>query len=288
MQIRLFTSGTHNGLSFSNPDIINIAAKTEAGSAAKIPIVLGHPTNDLPVFGYLSKSAIKQYREGDKISLGFDREAAEIDESGMEAIRQLGRNKLSVRIEDGMIKHIGLVKKAAVAENNAQDFAALTGDFAAPDDFEAAETAESLQIWENLKRIFKSNKTQDFMNKDEEVKKDADFTALQSEVKNIATTVNNLATILTGQQAESRKTALATDFEVADFTHLTDEQKAKAIDFCVKMSDSEVITYKEILKAGNKKPETPPHGSMTMNFGKDDKGERSTLDVVREQMSAVK
>lgn len=285
MQIRLFTSGTHNGLSFSNADIESIAAKTEAGGLEKIPIVLGHPKNNLPVFGYLSKSAIKQYREGDKVSLGFDREAAEIDENGMEAIRSLGRNKLSIRLEDGKIKHIGLVKKAAVAENNAQDFAALTGDFAAPDDFAEAEDA---QIWDSLKRIFKSNKTQDFMNKEEEVKKDADFAALQSEVKGIATTVNNLATILTGQQAESRKTALAADFAAAEFAYLTDDQKAKAIDFCAKMSDAEVITYKEILKAGNKKPETPPKGSVTANFGKDDKGERSTLDVVREQMSAVK
>lgn len=285
MQIRLFTAGTHNGLNFSNEDINNIAAATAAGGADKIPFVLGHPKNNLPVFGYLPKAVIRTYQEGDKISMGFDRTAAELDEEGLAAIRSLGRNKLSVRLEDGIIKHIGLVKKAAVAENNTQDFAAMTGDFAAPDDF--CEAEEGSQMWENFKRFFKTNKT-DVMSGDpkEKEKQNADFEAIRTEVKEIGATVGKLAQMLTGQEQEKKKTALTADFSAADFSHLTDEQKVKAIDLCARMTPKEVTDYKALLKAGNKKPQTPGNGSVTANFGKQD-AERTAADIIGEQVKSV-
>lgn len=41
--IRLFTSGTHNGLNFSNAEITDIATKTRQMGDERIPFVLGHP-----------------------------------------------------------------------------------------------------------------------------------------------------------------------------------------------------------------------------------------------------
>lgn len=285
MQIRLFTAGTHNGLNFSNEDINNIAAATATSGADKIPFVLGHPKNNLPVFGYLPKTVIRTYQEGDKISMGFDRAAAEMDEEGLAAIRSLGRNKLSVRIEDGIIKHIGLVKKAAVAENNTQDFSAMTGDFAAPDDFCDAE--ENSQLWEKFKRFLKTNKT-DVMSEDrkEKEKQNADFEAIRTEVKEIGETVGKLAQLLTGQEQEKKKTALTADFAAADFSHLTDKQKAKAIDLCARLTPEEVIDYKALLKAGNKKPATPGNGSVAANFGNPD-DKRTAADIIGEQIKSV-
>lgn len=280
MQIRLFTSGTHKGLNFSNADIASIAEATAKEGKERIPIVLGHPKNDLPVFGYLPKSAIRTYQEGDKVSLGFDRDAAELAEEGIEAIRSLGRNKISVRLEEGKIKHIGLVKKAAVAENNTQDFSALTGDFSGSDEFCEAEDGS---MWENLKRFFKTNKG-DFMSTENQ---NNDFAALSTKVDGLGEVVSELAKVVKGQETEKRKATLTADFSAADFSHLTDEQRMKAVSICERLSPEEAEDYKAILKAGNQKPPKPANGSVTANFGKDGKEDREAEDLIREQVESI-
>lgn len=288
MPIRLFTSGIHNGLSFSNTDIERIRSNTAERAPERIPIVLGHPKNDLPVFGFLPKSAIKAYREGDKVSLGFDREAAELDSEGMKAIRSLGRNKISIRVEDGRIKHIGLVKEAAVAENNTQDFAALTGDFAAVDALEEHPKREETGVLEYIKNLFKNNKTDFAMEKQgqEENTGLAEFAELKKDVAAIGDTVNKLTDLLTGQENEKRRSALAADFSKADFSHLTDEQKAKAADFCSKMGDpADIEDYKALLRAGNKK-EKPASGSRAADFEKRKK-ESTAEELIRAQIDGL-
>lgn len=287
MPIRLFTSGVHNGLQFSNEQIERIVADTAAGAPERIPIVLGHPKNDLPVLGYLPKTAIRKYAEGDKVSMGFDREAAELATEAMDAIRGLGQNRISIRLEKGKVKHIGLVREAAVAENNAQDFAALTGDFAAVDDLEEAAKREETGLLESIRNLFKTNKTDFSMEKKEEEKQNAGFAALKSDVAKIGETVNKLAGMLTGQESEKRKATLAADFAKAEYSHLTDEQKAKAVDFCAKMPEAaDAEFYKEMLKAGNKK-EKPGNGSKALDFGKKGGDERTAEELIREQMNGI-
>ncbi|MDR1756084.1 MAG: hypothetical protein LBR65_03865 [Culturomica sp.] len=290
MVIRLFTAGTHKGLSFSNEQIDRIAADTAAGPLERIPIVLGHPKNDLPVLGYLPKAAIRKYREGEKTSIGFARGDAELADEAMEAIRALGRNKISIRLQDGKVKHIGLVRDAAVEENNAQDFAALTGDFAALDDLE--EKRSEGGALEFIKNLFKTtNKTDFSMEKKEEKKNEeklnADFAALKDDVAKIGEAVEKLSGMITGQEGEKRKAALTADFAKAEYSHLTDEQKAKAVDFCAKMTDeADVEAYKAMLQAGNKK-EKPTGGSKALDFGKKTGDEKTAEDLIREQIAGI-
>lgn len=122
MLIRLFTAGTHNQLTFSNDNISAIFEKTKAGELEKIPFVLGHPKNDLPVVGWISKTALKLYGEGEKQSIGFSRDQAEFCQESIDTLKELGRDKISVRLTDGAITHIGLVKSPAVKENESQTF----------------------------------------------------------------------------------------------------------------------------------------------------------------------
>lgn len=284
MLLRLFTSGTHNGLNFSNADIDSIASKTLAAEGEHIPIVLGHPKNNLPVLGYLPRPAIRKYQEGDKVSLGFSRDDADLDEESLAAIRTLGRNKISIRLEEGKIRHIGLVEKAAVAENNTQDFAALTGDFAAPDDF---CDLEDKGMWTALRGLFKNNKTELGMNGMDE-KSNAEFTALKADVEKIGKTVQSLAEILTGQATEQKKESLAADFSAAGYSHLTDDQRQKAIDFCMCLkTEQEISNYKDLLKAGNKKPARPASGSVTADFGATGGGQ-SAEQLIRVQVEGLK
>lgn len=284
MQIRLFTSGVHNGLSFSNADIDSIATKTTAEGREQIPLVLGHPKNDLPVVGFLPKAAITTYKEGDKVSLGFSREAAELDEESLNVIRNLGRNKISVRLEDGKIKHIGLVERAAVAENNQQDFAAGTGDFAAVDEFYNVDPPEN--AWNLIRNLF-NNKTKGQMPTEEE-KQDAEFSALKKDVEGISTKVDTLVAMFATKANEKKKESLTIDFSAAGYSHLTDEQRKKAVDFCGKLeTPEEVADYKAMLIAGNKKPGKPKDGSVTADFAWKDGDERTAIELIREQVAGL-
>ena len=288
MPIRLFTSGTHNGLSFSNDDIASIAAKTAAESPERIPIVLGHPKNDLPVLGYVPKGVIKLYQEGDKMSLGFEREEADLGNEGVEIARELGKNKISIRLREGKIKHIGLVRRAAVDENNEQDFAALTGDFMAVDGLVECNRTTLETLLDAIRGVFKNNKTDFDMKEKEEEKQNAEFSALKKDVESIGGKIERLEKLLTGREEEKRRKALTADFSAAEYSHLTDEQKAKAVDFCAKLESAEAVAdYKSMLAAGNRKPERPADRSVTLDFGK--KGEeQSAEDLIREQVNAVK
>ncbi|MCT4638939.1 MAG: hypothetical protein N4A72_14655 [Bacteroidales bacterium] len=122
MILRLFTSGTHKGLTFSNDNIDGIYNKTTTGNIEKIPVVLGHPKNDLPVVGWVKKTALKLYDEKGKKSIGFERADAEFSEESIDALKELKRDKISVRLKDGAITHIGMVKNPAVEENAYQEF----------------------------------------------------------------------------------------------------------------------------------------------------------------------
>lgn len=122
----------------------------------------------------------------------------------------------------------------------------------------------------------------------ENEKQNAEFSALKKDVESISEKIDRLEKVLTGREDEKRRKTLTADFEAAEYSHLTDEQKAKAVDFCAKLeSAEEVADYKAMLAAGNRKPDKPKDGSVTMDFGK--KGdEKSAEDLIREQVDAVK
>ena len=222
------------------------------------------------------------------MSLGFERDQADLGDEGVEIARELGKNKISIRLKEGKIKHIGLVRKAAVAENNEQDFAVLTGDFIAVDSLEECNRTTLETVLDAIRGVFKNNKTDFDMKEKDEEKQNAEFSALKKDVEGIGTKVDRLEKLLTSREDEKRRKALTADFAAAEYSHLTDEQKAKAVDFCARLENPEEVTdYKAILAAGNRKPERPADGSVTLDFGK--KGEEQSVeDLIREQVSAVK
>lgn len=179
--VRLFTSGTHNKMDFSNEDIANIYAKTQASALSKIPFVLGHPKNDLPIVGWLQKSAIQHYKEGDKMSIGFDKGSAEFSQESMDVLRNMKRNKISVRLQDYAIVHAGLVERAAVSENNQQDFEATDkGNGCFGDEDFSAEDSNGLwgKIEGYVKGLFDNNKKQEgTMTPEEKAAHDAELKA---------------------------------------------------------------------------------------------------------------
>lgn len=282
--IRLFTSGTHNGLTFTNADIETIASKTLQFAESPIPFVMGHPEKNLPIFGFLPKELIKTYKEGDKLSLGFDKENADMSDQGMDVLRQYGCNKLSVRLTDGVMKHIGLVSKAAVAENNTQDFAALTGTFSAPDDF--MESTPKGFIEKTIANIFKTNKNYNMEEKEKTTEGQAnDFAAFHQKLDKTVDSVNTLVGIIQAQQAGKDKESIVSDFSSADFSHLSDEQRKQSADFCQQLPADQREAYKAMIKGLNVKPAVPGNGSVTASFGAVDKQEKSTEDIIRAQMS---
>ncbi len=125
----LFASGVHRTphpkKNWTAEDVDAVFAATMASSLDRIPLVIGHPHNDLPVVGYLAKAALSVQGEGDRRVILFEDEGAEFARDVIDWARAEGKNKLSVKVAmPGMhLKHVGLVTEAAVDEMNAATFA---------------------------------------------------------------------------------------------------------------------------------------------------------------------
>lgn len=283
--IRLFTSGTHNGLNFNNAQITDIANKTQQQGAERIPFVLGHPKNDLPIIGFLPRAAIELYQEAGKVSIGFDRDQADFSEESLGVLRDIGNNKISVRLEEGIIKHIGLVKKAAVAENNQQDFAeGLTGDYHTNEDF----MEKPVSRFPNPLNFFKTNKTKSMEKENENTQQQpTDFGKLEAAVERNCRAIEKLTGILASQQTEKEKAAITSDFSAPEYDHLTDEQKQQAADFCAALPEDQREPYKKMLQGIKQKQDTPPAGSVTAEFGAKEQPERTAEDLIRDQVKGL-
>jgi hypothetical protein len=127
---KLFISGTHRTPHpkkvWTAEDVDAVFAASQLGSPEMIPVVIGHPENDLPVVGLLARSALVCQGEGDKRVILIDDRSAQFSVESIAQYRKSGHNKVSVKIKmpEMVIKHIGLVTEAAVAELNDADFAA--------------------------------------------------------------------------------------------------------------------------------------------------------------------
>ena len=283
--VRLFTSGTHssvNGkLSFSNEDVQKILDGTQSKDFEAIPFVLGHPKNNLPIVGWLPKSKIKIYTEGDKVSLGFDREDAELSDESMKVIRDLGSNKISVRLEDGGIRHIGLVTKAAVEENNAQNFsqADLSGIFHTSEDILEKQQNDFQKLLSDFKSIFKHS---NMAEEKKEPVQNADLAALIEQNKKLAETVGTLQQTVTGFIGKTKATA---DFSADEYKHLSAAQKETAAGIIADLGEEKATALKGLLKELAKPAVVVKQGSVTKDFGAagDDKLQ-TVSDIVREQM----
>lgn len=288
--IRLFTAGTHNGLTFSNEDIARIAKDTADFGENKIPFVLGHPEKNLPIMGFLPKVALRIYKEGAKTSIGFDKDKADMSEESMEALREIGKNKLSLRLVEGVIRHIGLVEKAAVAENNAQDFAVLTGTFAAHDAlFEAAKGLSNL-----FKNPFK--KPKDNMAEEPKTTTQPDvLEQMSTRVEQLTASVTELKELAQAQAkketeaaTKAAEDAVKADFAAAEYSHLSDQQRQDFAAMCIQLPADQQGKFKESIKAMVKRPQAPGNGSVTASFGATGKeDEKSTADLLREQMAGL-
>ena len=288
--VRLFTSGTHssvNGkLSFSNEDVQKILDGTQSKDFEAIPFVLGHPKNNLPIVGWLPKSKIKIYTEGDKVSLGFERDDAELSDESMKVIRDLGSNKISVRLEDGGIRHIGLVTKAAVEENNAQNFSQsdLSGIFQTSEDILETKTDfQKMQDWFktiDFKSFFKPNSN--MAEKEKEPVQNADLAALIEQNKELAKTVGTLQQTVTGFIGKTKATA---DFSADEYKHLSAAQKETAAGIIADLGEEKATALKGLLKELAKQPVVVKNGSVTKDFGAPGGEKLETVaDIVREQM----
>lgn len=290
MPIRLFTSGTHQAaagtLVFSNEDVDKIYNATANIDLEQIPFVLGHPKNNLPIVGWLKKSAIKKYTEGDKVSLGFDRDEAELSDESMNVIRDLKHNKISVRIENGAIRHIGLVTKAAVAENNAQNFSQsdLSGIFHTSEDIlETKSDFQKMQDWFKTLdfKFFNSNSNMTEPKKENQPQA-VDLTALVEQNKKLTEQVTTLTGLVTGMVGKTKATA---DFMADEYKNLTAAQKETAATIMADLGDEKATALKSLLKELAKPAVVVRQGSVTKDLGAPvDEKLKTVGDIVREQM----
>lgn len=285
MPIRLFTSGTHksvNGtLSFSNEDVEKILSGTQQSTLEQIPFVLGHPKNNLPIVGWLPKSKIAVYAEGDKVSLGFDRSDAELSDESLKVIRDLGSNKISVRIENGAIRHIGLVSKAAVEENNAQNFsqAELSGIFHTSEDILEKQQSDFSKFLDDFKSFFKPNSN--MADEKKEPVHNADLSALMEQNKKLAENLATLQQTVTGFVGKAKATA---DFSADEYKNLNAAQKETAATIIADLGEEKATALKGLLKELAKPAVVVKQGSVTTDFGKPADQVQTVGDIVREQM----
>jgi hypothetical protein len=284
--VRLFTSGTHSSVNgklvFSNDDVQKILDGTQKKDFEAIPFVLGHPKNNLPIVGWLPKSKIKIYTEGDKVSLGFDREDAELSDESMKVIRDLGSNKISVRLEDGGIRHIGLVTKAAVEENNAQNFsqADLSGIFHTSEDILEKQQNDFQKFLSDFKSFFKPNSN--MTEKKEENVPNADFLALIEQNRQLTANMATLQQTVTGFIGKTKATA---DFSADEYKHLTKEQKETASEIIADLGDEKATSLKGLLKELAKQPVVVKQGSVVKDLGAPVKETRTAEEIVRDQLN---
>ena len=125
---KLFVSGTHRTPHpkkvWTAEDVDAVFAASLLGSPEMIPVVIGHPANDLPVVGLLARSALVRQGEGDKRVILIDDSSAQFSSEAVETYRAAGYSKVSVKIKmpEMVIRHVGLVTEAAVAELNSASF----------------------------------------------------------------------------------------------------------------------------------------------------------------------
>ena len=276
-KIRLFTSGTHNGDTFSNDDIKEIFALTQAG-IDKIPVVLGHPKNDLPVVGWVNKNKILLYQEGDKYSIGFERKDAEFSEEAIIAIKELKRDKISVRLTDMAITHIGLVKKAAVAENNDQTFSDenKTGTFCFSEDFPVEiEDTESIEdiIVRKFNQFFNNQKPSDMTNEQLKAENEAlktkvaefEKTQNQSDVEKENQALKAKLADFEQKGKEIKKTALT---EKVNGSKLEDAKKKETIEFGEKLLEKDEVLFDSWLNQLSLEAKVVPQNGNVLNGGK--------------------
>jgi hypothetical protein len=287
MTIRLFTSGTHKNsigvLNFSNDDIERIYTQTSTAGLEQIPFVLGHPKNNLPIVGWLPRTAIQKYSEGDKVSLGFSRDAAELSAESMDVIRKYGSNKISVRIENGAIRHIGLVEKAAVSENNAQNFSydELSGDFATDEDILEKQQSDFSRFINEFKTIFKTNTMADEKKEVIVPPTTVDLSALIEQNKQLTATIGALQQTVT---ALVNKTKASADFSAEEYKHLTAAQRDSAVAIIADLGDEQATALKGLIKELAKPAVTVRSGSVAKDFGRVAGEELSLREVIDEQI----
>jgi len=116
--LTVFTEGTHSTKAakktYTAQDVDAIVNSTRALGSQDIPFTAGHPKNNLPVFGYFKASDV---RRGTLNGLAtVEVRPAEFADGLIDELAASKINKMSIRIVQNQIKHIGFVEKPAVKE----------------------------------------------------------------------------------------------------------------------------------------------------------------------------
>jgi hypothetical protein len=292
---RLFTSGTHNSLSFTNEDIDALYNKTrDKQGRGKIPFVVGHPKNDLPVVGWLPANSLIIYDEGSKKSIGFSKNDAVFSDESILAIKKLKNDKISIRIKDGEIAHIGLVSNAAVMENNNQDFGGenLQNGCFGLEDFSIGDADMSLleKIWQGVKSIAKEGKEFEQNDNKMEDKQKNEIEQLKASNELLSRELESLKkerADFEAKQKEFKKQSLKKEVEALN---ISDDQKLKVIDFANALvevgKEADFSTFISTLVA---LPPVPGNGSVVAeNADFKAEGRKSPIEEVREQIKNAK
>ena len=196
-------------------------------------------------------------------------------------MRGLGKNKLSIRLHKGVITHVGLVEKAAVAENNQQDFEALSGDFGTEFNAEALAngiSADDNGLLDKVKDFVQSilgnqKKEKEMTNEEKLAQENAELkTKLQAQEKAQAMAdetekIKQLEAKVKDFEAKERATKKTALKEQVDATQLTDEQKSKAMEFADALlnvgKEADFTDWLKGMTGSQQKPTVVIQGSVT-------------------------
>jgi hypothetical protein len=291
--IRLFTSGKHNQMEFTNQDIEEIYQTTIKGDLKKIPFVSGHPKNDLPIYGWVAKDKLSLYPENGKMSIGFQRSDADFSEDSLSNLRKKGQDKISVRLQNNAITHIGLVEKAAVIENNDQTFALdKSGHFSFGDQIDlSAKNSENaiFNVLQEIKNLFTQktnpmnpNPNQAILDENAQLKaKLAEFEKKEN-LSEIEKENQTLKTKL-AEFEKSQKSQKLKDFEAkVEASSLSAEEKTTTKDFAAKLLDKDETLFEEFAKKEFATSKIPPHQGNVLPAKDFAQGSNATQDFENE------
>lgn len=149
----VFRAGTHtdsagNEREWTTDDLDRIASRYSEQSAHEAPIVIGHPKDNAPAYGWIKRL----YRMGEELFA----EATSVADEFVDWIqRGLYRKRSIALYPDMLLRHVGFLGAVPPAVKGLPDVAFAQSD-AALVTFEFSDRTEFAQswVWENIRRLF--------------------------------------------------------------------------------------------------------------------------------------
>lgn len=110
--IKIFAEGRHDDVNRSTWTKKDVEKLFELNIGRRLPLVPGHPEDDLPIIGWIN--GLRKVLENGRLYI--EGRIEKIDDEFKRLLKNVGMDKVSVSIRgDGLIKHVGLVESPAVA-----------------------------------------------------------------------------------------------------------------------------------------------------------------------------